>query len=303
MKTAHSLASLLIAGLCAASLSACGNNQSPRHDAANADAAATPPPAQLASPPEPQTAPAANASAAEREREQALQVREDALAQREAELAKRQAVAPKTASTPRKPTSASSTGPRSPAATAGAVAPSAPAPTHAPARPILVPAGTPLPVTLASEVSTRTAAVGDRVEAHLASDLVIDGRRAVPAGAIVRGTVTQVLSGSHHIGGTPTLALAFDTLEVRSGVSVPIHGAVTEQGKSETARDTAKIVGGAVAGAVIGHQMDGRKGKVIGGIVGGAAGAIAAQKTGGDIDLPAGTALTITLDTSFEVTR
>lgn len=302
MTTAHSLASLLIAGLCAASLSGCGNSKSPPHDASNTDAAATPPPAQLASPPDSQAAPVVDANAAEHEREQALQAREDALAKREAELASRQAAAPKSVSTPRKSsTSASSPGSRSPAATASTAPPSAPA--HVPARPIVVPAGTPLPVTLSSEVSTRTAAVGDRIEAHLASDLVIDGRRAVPAGAVVRGSVTQVLSGSHHIGGIPTLALAFDTLEVRSGVSVPIHGAVTEQGKSETARDTAKIVGGAVAGAVIGHQMDGRKGKVIGGIVGGAAGAIAAQKTGGDIDLPAGTALTITLDTSFEVTR
>jgi hypothetical protein len=52
---------------------------------------------------------------------------------------------------------------------------------------------------------------------------------------------------------------------------------------------------------VIGHQIDDDKGKVIGGILGGAAGAVAAQKTGGEVELPAGTVLTFALDKPSEV--
>lgn len=302
MNDQRSLAPALIASLFVAASSGCGGAGAPQLPVANTDAAATPPgdaapsPTAQPEPTQPETAPDADAAA--REREQALQEREDALAQREARLAEQQAAAAKRTAATRKPTTYAATPQRTAAAPAASRAAT---PARAPAQPIVVPAGTPLSLTLASEVSTRTAVVGNRVDAQLASDLIIDGRRAVAAGALVHGSVTQVVSGSHHIGGTPTLALAFDTLEVRNGVSVPISGTVLRQGNSETARDTAKIVGGAAVGAVIGHQIDDDKGKIIGGLLGGAAGAVAAKKTGGDIDLPAGTPLSVTVDASFEV--
>jgi outer membrane lipoprotein SlyB len=117
----------------------------------------------------------------------------------------------------------------------------------------------------------------------------------------VRGRVTEVISGSRKIGGTPTLAMNFNGLELEDGTTVPISGTLVQQAKSDTAKDTAKIVGGTAAGAIIGHQIDDDKGKVIGGILGGAAGAIAARNTGGEIDVPAGTVLGFVLDTPFQV--
>lgn len=287
---------ILTASLFVASTSSCGNPPTPAPPSTTAQAVAAP--TETAQAETAQGAAAPDAEAAAREREQALQAREDELAQREAELAARQANVAKRAAPVRKPASSTSTSWRTAAASASSPAPT---PARAPPAPIVVPAGTPLAVTLAREVSTRTAVVGDRVEAHLASDLIVDGRSAVAAGALVHGTVTQVISGSKTIGGTPTLALTFDTLEVRNGVSVPISGTVMQQGSGEKARDTAKIVGGAAVGAVIGHQIDDDKGKIIGGLLGGAAGAVAAKKTGGDIDLPAGAPLTVTVDASFEV--
>ena len=165
-----------------------------------------------------------------------------------------------------------------------------------------MPAGTQFAVGLSSDVSTKTAKVGDPVDARLSSDLVVDGRTALAAGSPVRGTVTEVVSGSNKIGGVPKLALKFDRLELENGQTVAINGLVVQQGKSETGKDTAKIVGGAAAGAVIGHQVgDNDKGTVIGGLLGGAAGALAAKKTGGEVNVPAGTVVTFTTDAPFQV--
>jgi hypothetical protein len=167
---------------------------------------------------------------------------------------------------------------------------------------ILVPAGTPLMLALSSNLSTKTAHPGDRFKASLVSDLTIDGHRVAPAGARVVGTVTQVVSGSNKIGGVPSLALTLNRLVLRDGQRIPITGALVQQGKSDTGRDTAKILGGAAAGAVIGHQVnDDRRGTVIGGLLGGAAGAVAAKKTGTEVELPAGSKLTIEVGAPFEV--
>jgi hypothetical protein len=235
------------------------------------------------------------ADLARREADLALKEREQELARREAELAART----KAAAAPA-PVKRSSTSPK-PATVAARQAPPAAAVAPAPARPIVVPAGTQISIGLSSAVSTKTATIGDSVDARLASDLVIDGRRAILAGAPVRGRVTDVVSGSKRIGGTPTLAMNFDGIELEDGTTVPIRGQLLQQAKSDTGRDTAKIVGGTAAGAIIGHQIDDDKGKVIGGILGGAAGAIAARKTGGEIDVPAGTVMAFVLDAPFEV--
>jgi hypothetical protein len=168
--------------------------------------------------------------------------------------------------------------------------------------PLTVPAGTLFSVNLSSDLSTKTAKVGDPVDARLAQDLVVNGRTALAAGSPVRGTVTEVVSGSHKIGGVPTLTMTFNRLELENGQAVPINGRVVQQGKSDTGKDTAKIVGGAAAGAIIGHQIGkDDKGTVLGGLLGGAAGAVAAQKTGGEVNVAAGTTVTFSTDAPFEV--
>lgn len=221
---------------------------------------------------------------ARRETELALKEREQDLARREAELTSKQA-APKP-STPPKP---------SPSAA------EQPPPPPPKAAPLVVPAGSQLSVEFVSPISTKTAKVGDRVDARLAEDLVVDGRRVAPTGARVEGSVTQVVSGSKKIGGTPTLGVNFDRLELAGGGLVAISGQLVQQGKSDTAKDSAKIAGAAVAGAILGHQIDDDKGKLIGGLLGGAAGTAAAAKTGGEVEVPAGTVVGFVLDAPFQV--
>jgi hypothetical protein len=232
---------------------------------------------------------------AKREADLAIAAREQDLARREAELAAKETATKKVAKTV-KPVPAPQ-----PAVVAAAPKPKVSTPAPVPVQPIVVPAGTELSIGLSSTVSTKSASIGDPVDARLASDLVIGGRRAIMAGAPIRGRVTEVVSGSKRIGGTPTLAMNFDGIELEDGNTVPISGQLVQQGKSDTARDTAKIVGGTAAGAIIGHQIDDDKGTVIGGILGGAAGAIAAKKTGSEIDVPAGTVMAFVVDRQFQV--
>jgi hypothetical protein len=203
---------------------------------------------------------------AKREAELALAAREQELAHREAELTAKERATKKVAATPKPVPAKAVAVPTSPKPALVAK------PAPVPVQPIVIPAGTELSIGLSSTVSTKSASIGDPVDARLASDLVVDGRRAIMAGAPIRGRVTEVVSGSKRIGGTPTLAMNFDGIELEDGKTVAISGQLVQQGKSDTGRDTAKIVGGTAAGAIIGHQIDDDKGTVIGGILGGAAG-------------------------------
>lgn len=220
---------------------------------------------------------------ARKEAELALKEREQDLAQREAALAKASAPQPK---------------PKPAASPAPAVA-DAPRPAPVPAGPrkYTVASGTSLSVQLPSTITTKTARVGDRIAANLSNDLVVDGKVIAKAGALLQGSVTEVVSGSDRIGGTPTLGLAFDNLVLADGSDTRVSGQISQiAAKSDTARDTAKIAGGAAAGAILGHQVDSKKGKIIGGLLGAAAGAAAAKNTGTEVELPAGTVIGFTLN-------
>jgi hypothetical protein len=237
-------------------------------------------------------------------KEKELAERETALKQKEleAELARRDAETAAEAAAATQAAVAKKAAARKAGAAKGATATAAAAPKPAaPATPIVVPAGTQLAVELISPVGTKTNRVGDGVDARLASDLMVGERRAAKAGASVHGSITQIISGSKKIGGTPTLGVTFNSLVAANGASVSINAPFTQLGKSETGKDTAKIVGGAAAGAIIGHQVSHKNGSVVGGILGGAAGTAAAKGTGGEVTLTAGQVVTVATQSSFEV--
>ena len=252
---------------------------------------------------------AANPTPADTAHDAALAAKEQELAQREQDVTKLQAevAAQKTgqekaaAAAPvvKKPVTAP---PKKPPAVAVNSAPPKNEPVKPAPTPIVVPAGTQLTVALDSSLSTKTAKPGDTFEAHLVSDLTVDGRRAALAGSRVLGSVTDVISGSKTIGGIPTLGLRFDSLVLENGKKIAISGELVEKGKSDTARDTAKIVGGAAVGAIIGHQVNsGSGGKIVGGILGGVIGAAVAKNTGTEVELAADSTLTIALGAPIAV--
>lgn len=224
-----------------------------------------------------------------------LAAREEELAAREAELAAKEEAAKKAAA---KPAAKPAT---KPAATTAAAAPAAKPEPPPPPKPIVVPAGTKVSVSLVTPLSSKTNRRGDRIEGTVVSDVMIDGKVAIPTGATVSGTVTDRVSGSKEIGKTPMIGVAFDTLAPDADRAVAISANFVQTGKSDTGRDTAKIAGGGAAGAVIGHQIDKDKGAVIGGILGAVAGGAAAKNTGTEVEVPAGTVLSLTLDNQVEM--
>jgi hypothetical protein len=233
--------------------------------------------------------------------------KEAELARREAEVAEREADIAAAAAKSQKPPTAARPSPARPApstpAQPAASSPAASAPVVAPVV-LVVPSGTQLSLSLATALSSKTAKVGDTVRATVTQGVRVGDRVAIAAGSTVAGTVTDVISGSNKIGGVPTLGLRFERLELPGNVDVPIDGVLTQKGKSDTGRDTAKIVGGAAAGAILGGQVkDGDKGKVLGGLLGGAIGAVAAQKTGTEVTLAEGTEFVIALAAPVEITR
>ena len=280
---------LALAATVALGVTACGKPSAPPREAIAPAPAAAP----LAAEAPPAGSNAQDQAAAERAaRELELKAKEVELQLRERELAAQEAAAnpPVRATSVPQPATASR-----PAATAAAPAVAAPLPP-----PVTVPSGTQLSVMLNQPYSTKTTPLGEPVVASLASDLVIGGRRVAKAGATLRGSVTEVTSGSRKIGAVPALKIDFNELVVADGSTAAVNLRVAQKGQSEKGRDTAKIVGGTAAGAIIGHQIDDDSGKVIGGIIGGAAGAAAARKTGTEVEVAAGTVVTATVRTAFE---
>lgn len=283
-KNSASPALLLSAVLAALLTAGCGGSTPP--PAAENAAAEPPPPDQAA-----EELAVREAELARKEAELNLKLKEQELAQREADLAAKESATKKPATTTK------STATKA-AATTAAAAPKAAPP---PPKPVVVPAGTKLSAELVTPISSKTNRRGDRVEARVLADVMVDGKRAIPAGTILSGTVTERVSGSKEIGKTPMIGVTFDTLAPDADRAVAMSAGYTMTGKSESGRDTAKIAGGAVAGAVIGHQVDSGSGAVIGGLLGAAAGTAAAKNTGTEVELPAGTTISVTLDNAVEV--
>ncbi len=178
--------------------------------------------------------------------------------------------------------------------------------TAPPAEPIVktVPAGTPIEVAFLDGVSSKSSQAGDSFRTRVTKDVVQDGIVVVPAGSVVVGSVTEA-TGLKKIGGQAKLTLAFTKLELTSGRSAPISASFAEKGKSETGKDAATIGGATAGGALLGRLLskgDKSKGTVLGAIVGAAAGtAIAAKTKGEEVEIPAGTAITLKLDQPTQV--
>ena len=154
-----------------------------------------------------------------------------------------------------------------------------------------LPEGTEIQVRLEQPLSSKTAQVEDRVEASVALPVQLDGRVVLPAGTRVRGVVSGVQRGERPVKGG-RLDLRFDSIypDDRTRKDLRAKG------------DNAKRAGiGAVLGGVIGQVIGGTKGAIIGAVLGGG-GALAA-KLGEDVDLPAGTILTLRLERELGVTR
>jgi hypothetical protein len=178
---------------------------------------------------------------------------------------------------------------------ANGAAASTPAPAPEPPKPLIVPAGTDLVVTLDQSLSSKTSQAGQTFLGTVAQPVTIDGSTAIPKGSSVHGTVIAAKTKGK-IKGEGQLSIALKSVTIR-GQNYPIQTAVldsTVKGKGK--RTAVTTGGGAAGGALIGGLAGGGKGAGIGALVGAGAGFVGGAMTGNkQIEIPAETALTFTL--------
>jgi len=167
---------------------------------------------------------------------------------------------------------------------------------------VAVPSGTALTLELVTPLSSETATVEMPVQARLREAVTIDNRVALPVGALFSGVVTAA-ERSGRVQGLATLAFAFDRAMVR-GTLIPVQTqTVAFQAEPTKGEDAAKIGGGAIGGAIIGGILGGAKGAAKGAAIGGAAGTGAVLvMRGKEVELPAGTTISVTLAAPVTVT-
>jgi len=172
---------------------------------------------------------------------------------------------------------------------------------------VLVPQGTEVEVNLSTAVGSETSRVGDSITATTMSAVVVGNQVAIPMGSTVHGRVTEVVAGTKGLkvsekGGV--VVLSFDTVTNPEGSTTPIHASITRIASSKG--KTAGIIGGSAAGgALLGKILGGdTKDAAVGAILGGAIGTgIAAGTKGKELQIPAGTEMTMVLDQALSINR
>jgi len=179
--------------------------------------------------------------------------------------------------------------------------------------PVVVPAGTVIPVTLTSRVTTKNAKDGDGVYGKVSFPITVDNKIVIPEGSHVRGKITEVKRPGR-VKGKGELTLSFQTLVLPNGHTIPIYtslggaggagrrkGEATVEGDSSKGEDAKTVGTTAASGAVIGVIANGGKGAAAGGAGGAAVGTAAVLLSRGkDLVLEPGTTIEIVLDQPVE---
>jgi len=163
-----------------------------------------------------------------------------------------------------------------------------------------VPAGTNIPVVFTTELSSVSAATGQRFQAFLNGDLMAGERLVAPKGARISGRVVEGRPGTG-MGGDPVLSLELTDMEIGSRIyelaTDPVR--LSAEGHSPAGR----IAGGALLGAGIGAIIEGGDGAAVGAAIGAVAGtASAASSSGNQVVAAAGSVLEFPLVRPLTVT-
>jgi hypothetical protein len=165
---------------------------------------------------------------------------------------------------------------------------------------VQIPEGTQFSVRLDEPLSSRTARREDRFEASVFRPVRSEGVLAIPAGARMRGIVRDVEPAQRPSKGGK-LDLDFDALYL-DRARLDIRARVVSINDGGGAGETAGKAGiGALLGGVLGGILGGHKGAIAGILIGGT-GAVVATR-GDEVELPAGTVLTVRLARPFVVPR
>jgi hypothetical protein len=162
-------------------------------------------------------------------------------------------------------------------------------------RELTIPAGTALPLEMTSTISSSSAEVEAPVSATLRNAISIDGETAIPAGATLRGNVTDV-ERAGRVKGRAHLSFTFDEVNMNGNREDLKTNPLTFEGEATKGEDTTKVGAGAVGGAILGGILGGKKGAAKGAIGGAAVGTgVVLATRGEEVTVNEGTAVTATL--------
>ena len=174
-----------------------------------------------------------------------------------------------------------------------------PAPVNTPPPPVAPPppalrnvtiaTGTTIPVRVTQTLDSATTQQGTSFSGVVASDILIDGVVAIPAGTPVAGNVDAVQEAAHY-KGSALLTVSLSSIS-RKGEHLAITtDPYTVQGKGRGGNTAEKVGGGAAVGAILGGIFGGGKGAAIGAAAGGGVGAGANTVTRGQqVQIPSET--------------
>jgi len=161
-----------------------------------------------------------------------------------------------------------------------------------------VPVGAEVDVRLQTHLNSGTAKVEDRFEVTTLVDVERNGRVLIPAGSVMRGTVTSVMPAGR-LQRKGSLTLLFDRITMNNR-TYSMRGTVTQALESEgISGEKGKIATGAGVGAIIGGILGGFRGTLTGILIG--AGGVVAATEGEEVDLPVGTVLRVRFDSPLVV--
>lgn len=154
-----------------------------------------------------------------------------------------------------------------------------------------IPSGTSVRVRTVSSISSKTAHSGDSWTGTVASNLSSGGSVIARRGDPVKGVVTDAQS-SGRLSKPGSLTLTLTSVNGHKVTASPY----VLNGASHKKRNAGSIGGGAALGAIIGGIAGGGKGAAIGAGAGAGAGTAGAAATGKkDVEIPAETVLTFTV--------
>jgi outer membrane biosynthesis protein TonB len=147
--------------------------------------------------------------------------------------------------------------------------PPPPPPTY---KTVTVASGNTIPVRITQTLDSATTQADTTFSGVVASDIVIDGVVAIPAGSNVTGHVDAVQEAAH-FKGSSLLTVSLTGITRRGEHLAVTTDPYTVTGKGRGANTAEKTGGGAAVGAILGGIFGGGKGAAIGAAAGGGVGA------------------------------
>lgn len=183
---------------------------------------------------------------------------------------------------------------------------------------VSIPKGTLLTLHTDQPITSYAAHVGDPITATLENDVYVNDAVAIPAGSQVLGQVANVDSASH-LGKHGSIDVRFDSIKMPDGRVVAINAHIVTKDQTGVlkgntyAMDISKGVGIAAGGTAVGTLMGTAAGGLLGSVGTGAlfglgVGALggmgyALARKGKDVVVPAGSRLSVMVDTPVTINR